>query len=71
MNIDDFIIRTNHSLQILKQQLRLNREPVLVLIVHEAASNPCSERVALIKYFNNKGIECQELKYPIGENYEN
>ena len=32
----------------------------IVLIVHEAPNNPCSERYALQKFFN-----CKELEYPI------
>lgn len=44
---------------------RLKEEPILVLMVYETPTNPCSERQILIKYFNSKGIDCQELKYPI------
>lgn len=32
----------------------------IVLMVHEAPNNPCSERTVLQKFFN-----CEELKYPI------
>ena len=52
-----------------KQQLKEDEEPILVLIVYEAPSNKCSERQSLINYFNSKGISCEELKYPIEENY--
>jgi hypothetical protein len=44
-------------------------EPIMVLIVYEVPKNLCSERQALIDYFNENGIECKELKYPIKENY--
>lgn len=44
---------------------KLKEEPILVLIVYETPTNPCSERQILIKYFNLKGINCQELQYPI------
>lgn len=37
-----------------------DEEPIIVLMVHEAPNNPCSERAALQKFFN-----CEELKYPI------
>lgn len=70
MDLDQFLQRAAASLQRLKEQLKLNREPMLVLMVHEAPYNHCSEREILIKYFNSHGVECEELKYPIGENYE-
>ena len=71
MDLDQFLQRAAASLNRLKQQLNLDREPLLVLIVYETPNNPCSERQALLKYFNSHGVECEELKYPIGENYEN
>lgn len=43
----------------------ITEEPIAVLIVHEAPNNPCSERGALIDYFNAHGVECKELEYPI------
>ena len=70
MDLDQFLQRAAASLSRLKQQLNLDREPLLVLIVYEIPNNPCSERQALLKYFNSHGIECEELKYPIEENYE-
>jgi len=36
----------------------------IVLIVYETPKNPCSERWVLQEFFN-----CEELKYPIKENY--
>ena len=47
------------------QKENITEEPVAVLIVYEAPNNPCSERKSLIKYFNNHGIDCKELDYPI------
>lgn len=72
-NIDlaAFLKRAAASLSTLQQQLKLEHEPLLVLIVHESVNNPCGERAALIDYFTDNGIKCEELKYPIGENYEN
>ena len=43
----------------------IKEEPIAVLMVYEAPNNPCSERHSLLKYFNNHGIECKELDYPI------
>ena len=65
MNINNFIRRAENSLQKIKQQVGFKEEPLLVLMVHEAPSNECSERKILSEYFNSKGIECKELDYPI------
>ena len=35
-------------------------EPVLVLIVHEAPPNPCSERWVIKKWFAENGYDLQE-----------
>ena len=47
------------------QKEKITEEPIAVLMVYEAPNNPCSERWSLIKYFNEHGIECKELDYPI------
>lgn len=65
INLKSFLERSEKSLNKIKNQLNFKEEPVLVLIVYEAPSNPCSERQVLIDYFNSKGVDCQELKYPI------
>lgn len=44
-------------------------DPLVVFIVHEAISNPCSERVALLRWFNENGLPVTELRYPISSNY--
>ena len=38
---------------------------IIVLMVHEAPQNLCSERWALQDYFTSHGYECKELEYPI------
>lgn len=48
-----------------KKQEKIEEEIVIVLIVYEAPNNKCSERDVLIDFFNNHGIECKELDYPI------
>ena len=48
-----------------KQTENIKGEIILVLIVYETPSNPCSERKALQDYFNDHGVECKELDYPI------
>ena len=40
-------------------------EPIIVLMVYEVPSNYCSERIALQNLFQQHGVECKELEYPI------
>lgn len=48
-----------------KSNIPMEEEMIVVLMVHEKPDNPCSEREALIHYFNKNGIKCNELEYPI------
>ena len=43
----------------------IKEEIIIVLIVYETPTNPCSERKPLQDYFNDHGVECKELDYPI------
>ena len=65
INFIDFMSRVKKSINKIAEQLELKEEPILVFIVYEAPNNPCSERQALLDWFNNNGIECKELDYPI------
>lgn len=67
-------LRTNNTTNILSSDQyarpmdpthRLPSDPILVLMVHEAPENLCSERQALQQYFTGQGITCLELQYPI------
>lgn len=44
---------------------QIEEEIILVLIVYEVPTNPCSERKPLQDYFTAHGWECKELDYPI------
>lgn len=44
-------------------------EPHIILMVYETPSNKCSEREVIQQYFQNHGIDCQELEYPIKKYY--
>lgn len=48
-----------------QKELGFKEEPIIVLMVYEVPSNPCSERIVLQKYFQEHGVNCQELTYPI------
>ena len=55
--IMQYLIQTAEYLQRLDGYLQ---EPEIMLIVHEAPDNPCSERVPLQEYFRENGIEVCE-----------
>lgn len=42
---------------------KIEGEPIAVILVHEAPTNPCSERIPLMKWFHNNGVDIQELDY--------
>lgn len=65
LDLNAFMARAEASANKIKEQLGFEEEPIVVLMVHEAISNPCSERVALIDYFQSHNIDCKELEYPI------
>ncbi len=50
-------------------ELGLTRFPMLVFMVYEKYDNPCSEREVLLKWFHSKGLDVEELNYPISDNY--
>lgn len=50
-----------------KDRLKFEEEPIIVLIVYETPVNPCSERSSLIEWFRNNGVEISELNYPMNK----
>ena len=48
-----------------KKNNDIKEEIIMILIVYETPNNKCSERQTLIDYFNDNGVECKELDYPI------
>lgn len=69
LNFDDFLVELHQHCMLLKQKLKLDRDPLAVLLVHEKYDNPCSERIALIEWFEVNGLNVRELKYPVQFNY--
>lgn len=56
----DYLRRIENLCRKVQKELGFTEEPVAVLMVHEAPSNPCSERLALQQWAG-----CTELPYPI------
>lgn len=65
LNINSLIDDFNYLASVYQIHEHLDDEITIVLIVYETPSNPCSERKALLDFFNSHGVECSELKYPI------
>lgn len=69
LDLDSFMNRADTAANDIQTRLEFKEEPIIVLMVHEAPDNPCSERQSLLDYFNSHNIPIEELKYPIKENY--
>lgn len=52
-----------------KQMMHFTEEPIAVLMVYEPLQKTCSERIIIHDVLHEKGIDIQELKYPIQDNY--
>lgn len=47
----------------LKEELNFKEEPILVLIVHEAYTNPCSERWVIHDWFKSHNYPIKEFNF--------
>lgn len=64
-DFEKIIKELNRYAEEYKKLNNMQEEIIIVLIVYETPTNPCSERAGLIDYFTSHGIECKELDYPI------
>ena len=46
----------------IQQTEGFQEEPEIILMVYEVPDNPCSERVELLRYFRENGIDIEEWK---------
>ena len=51
----------NQTAETMQKFLEFEEEPEIILIVHEAPTNPCSERNTIQRYFREHGILCEEF----------
>ena len=62
----DFDKVMNYFERLCNRYKELNGEDaIIVLMVHEAPDNECSERRVLLEWLNNHGVQAKELDYPI------
>lgn len=69
INFNDFLVTLSIHINTVSGRLQLQKEPIVVFLVHEAPNNPCSERAPLIQWFDDNGMYVRELLYPIDEHY--
>lgn len=61
LNFEDCLERFTTLGNRVKDYLKFEEEPILVLIVYETPNNPCSERWPLIEWFRENGYELEEF----------
>ena len=61
LNFNEMLQRFERLGNFIKKQEQFIEEPIMVLIVHEAPNNPCSERWPLIEWFKENGYELKEF----------
>lgn len=59
----DFIERCRQVADSVRECNHFEGEPIIVLMVHEAYGNPCSERRTIQNWMTSHGIACPELPY--------
>lgn len=69
INFEVFMKMVEEYAYQMKNKLGFEEEPMVVFIVHEKYDNSCSERAVITDWFKQNGVECNELVYPIQENY--
>lgn len=61
LNFEDILHRIENISNAVKEKEGFEEEPIAILIVHEATSNLCSERIPIIKWFKENGYELEEF----------
>lgn len=61
-NIENFLTRCQIAAKKTQELNKYTNEPIIVLLVHEAPNNPCSERKPLLDFFNSHGVQMEELQ---------
>ena len=65
LDIDKILKRLNEIALAAKEQLGFIEEPQIILLVHEAPTNPCSERWVIQNWLGQNGIESKEFNYAL------
>ena len=62
VNFSELLEIMNQTAEYIQQLEGFSEEPEIMLIVHEASNEPCSERGSIQQLFLEHGIECTEWK---------
>jgi hypothetical protein len=62
LDYDDIIKRTEDLCERVRATTGFEGEPIAVFIVHEAPTNPCSERAAIQEFFKCEELNLETLK---------
>lgn len=60
-DINDVLDWFNKICNQVKNQLKFKEEPIVILLVYEAAEVPCAERIVIQNYFKSHGITVKEF----------
>ena len=60
INFSDLLELLQRTAQTIKDTEGFSDEPEIMILVHEASTNPCSERAAIQEYFREHGLEVKE-----------
>ena len=60
LDFDNIMQRLNSLVERCKPLLQTNLPIQVILLVHEAPNNPCSERVPIQEWFASHGVEVKE-----------
>lgn len=65
LDFNDIMNRIERIANHIQNLEQFTDEPIVVLLVHEASDNPCSERKAIQKWFADNGVIVEEWKHTI------
>lgn len=60
LDFDDIMCRLDRLSKFIQSQSAFTEEPIIILLVHEASDNPCSERKPIQQWFASHGVEVKE-----------
>lgn len=62
LNFAEIVGRAERLAHKIQEKEGFCEEPIIILLVHEAPDNPCSERRIIKQWFHNNGYEISEWK---------
>lgn len=63
LDFKDILLRIYNIGKAVQEKEGFTEEPIVVLIVHEATDNPCSERRVIQEWFRDNGYPMEEFRH--------